>query len=85
MFELEHSYLLGGSPRRSFRGAKVQRLANMANDIAVGVAVVAAANEDDNVKREEHLLHRGLLILFTRSVWLNPRLIVSGHRTADKF
>ncbi len=52
-FELEHSYLLGGSPRRSFKDAKVQRIENMATDIAVGIAVLAAAMKDDKVKREE--------------------------------
>ncbi len=53
VFELEHSYLLGGSPRRSFKDAKVQRIENMASDIAVGIAVLAAAKKDDVVKREE--------------------------------
>ena len=52
-FGLEHSYLLGGSPRRSFKDAKVQRIENMATDIAVGIAVLAAAMKDDKVKREE--------------------------------
>lgn len=52
-FELEHSYLLGGSPRRSFKDAKVQRIENMASDIAVGIAVLAAAKKDDHAKREE--------------------------------
>jgi hypothetical protein len=53
VFELEHSYLLGRSPRRSFKDAKVQRIENMASDIAVGIAVLAAAKKDDHVKREE--------------------------------
>jgi len=52
-FELEHSYLLGGSPRRSFKDAKIQRIENMASDIAVGIAVLAAAKKDDRSKREE--------------------------------
>jgi len=52
-FELEQSYLLGGSPRRSFKDAKVQRIENMASDIAVGIAVLAAAKKDDRSKREE--------------------------------
>lgn len=52
-FELENSYLLGGSPRRCFKDAKVQRIENMASDIAVGIAVLAAAKKDDNLKREE--------------------------------
>ncbi|WP_231639110.1 hypothetical protein [Sphingomonas profundi] len=51
--ELEQSYLLGGSPRRSFKDAKVQRIENMASDIAVGIAVLAAAKKDDGLKREE--------------------------------
>jgi hypothetical protein len=53
VFELEHFYLLGGSPRRSFKDAKVQRIENMASDIAVGVAVLVAAKKDDVVKRAE--------------------------------
>ena len=53
VFELEHSYLLGSSPRRSFKDTKVQRIENMASDIAVGIAVLAAAKKDDRVKREE--------------------------------
>lgn len=52
-FELENSYLLGGSPRRSFKDAKVQRIENMASDIAVGIAVLAAAKKDDHLKRQE--------------------------------
>jgi len=58
VFELEHSYLLGGSPRRSFKDAKVQRIENMASDIAVGIAVLAAAKKDDHVKREEQARQR---------------------------
>ncbi|WP_414899737.1 hypothetical protein ACMT1E_08865 [Sphingomonas flavalba] len=57
-FELEQSYLLGGSPRRSFKDAKVQRIENMASDIAVGIAVLAAAKKDDQVKREEQARQR---------------------------
>lgn len=51
-FELEQTYLLAGSPRRSFKDAKVQRLENMAPDIAVGIAVFAAAKKQDRLKRE---------------------------------
>jgi len=58
VFELEHSYLLGGSPRRAFRDAKVQRIENMASDIAVGIAVLAAAKKDDQVKREKQARQR---------------------------
>jgi hypothetical protein len=52
-FELEQFYLLSGSPRRSFRDAKVQRLETMAGDIAVGIAVLAAAKKEDSLRREE--------------------------------
>ncbi len=52
-FELEQSYLLGGSPRRSFKDAKIQRIENMASDIAVGIAVLAAAKKDDRIKRAD--------------------------------
>lgn len=52
-FELEQSYLLGASPRRSFKDAKVQRMENLASDIAVGIAVLAAAKKDDRSRREE--------------------------------
>lgn len=57
-FELEQSHLLGGSPRRSFKDAKVQRIENMASDIAVGIVVLAAAKKDDHVKREEQARQR---------------------------
>ena len=52
-FELEQAYLLGGTPRRSFRDAKIQRLEAMASDIAVGVAVFAAAKKHERLRREE--------------------------------
>ena len=57
-FELEQSYFLGTSPRRSFKDAKVQRLENMASDIAVGLAVYAAAKKDDRSRREEEARKR---------------------------
>lgn len=57
-FELEHFYLLGSSPRRSFRDAKVQRLENMAVDIVVGIAVLAAARKEDRQRREEDARQR---------------------------
>jgi hypothetical protein len=57
-FELEHFYLLAGAPRRSFKDAKVQRLENMASDIAVGIAVLAAARKDDRAKRDEQARQR---------------------------
>lgn len=50
-FELEQSYLIGGSPRRSFKDAKIQRVENMAGDIAVGVAVLAVAKKDDILRQ----------------------------------
>ena len=57
-FELEHFYLMGSSPRRSYRDAKVQRLENMAADIAVGIVVLAAARKDDRLRREEDARRR---------------------------
>jgi hypothetical protein len=52
-FEFEHVYVLRGlAPRRSFRDAKVQRLENMASDIAVGLAVLAAAKTEERRWRE---------------------------------
>ena len=53
-FELEEIYVFGrgSSPRRSFRDAKVQRLENMASDIGVGLAVLAAAKTEQRLKRE---------------------------------
>ena len=52
-FEFEQVYVFQGSaPRRSFRDAKVQRLENMASDIAVGLAVLGAAKTEDRLRRE---------------------------------
>ena len=51
--QFERHYLWGTSPRLSFRDGKVQRLENMAADIAVGIVVLAAAIKDDRLKREE--------------------------------
>lgn len=52
-FEFEPVYVFeGAAPRRSFRDAKVQRLENMASDIAVGLAVLAAAKTEQRLKRE---------------------------------
>jgi len=52
-FELEHVYVYQGSvPRRTFRDAKIQRLENMASEIAVGIAVLAAAKTEVRLKRE---------------------------------
>jgi hypothetical protein len=52
-FEFEQVYVFrGAAPRRSFRDAKVQRLENMASDIAVGLAVLAAAKTEERLRRE---------------------------------
>jgi hypothetical protein len=52
-FEFEHVYVWNGpSPRRSFRDAKVQRLENMASDIGVGLAVLAAAKTAQRLRAE---------------------------------
>jgi hypothetical protein len=56
--ELEQAYFCGGTPRRSFRDAKIQRLEVMASDIAVGVAVFAAAKKQDRLRREEEARHQ---------------------------
>ena len=51
--EFEHIYLFGRvSPRRSFRDGKTQRLENMASDIGVGLAVIAAAKTERRLERE---------------------------------
>lgn len=51
--EFERVYVAHGfSPRRSFRDAKIQRLDNMASDIAVGLAVLAAAKTEERHQRE---------------------------------
>jgi hypothetical protein len=50
-FELEQAYV-SGSPRRTFRDGKVQRLGEMAGDIAVGIAVLAAAKTQARLERE---------------------------------
>ncbi len=53
-FEFEQVYVFGGgtAPRRSFRDAKIQRLENMASEIGVGLAVLAAAKTEQRLKRE---------------------------------
>jgi hypothetical protein len=46
-------WVFGGSaPRRSFRDAKVQRIETMASDIAVALAVIAAAKTEERLRRE---------------------------------
>ena len=57
-FELEHFYLIGTSPRRSFKDAKIQRIENLATDLAVGIAVLASAKKDDRLRREEQARQR---------------------------
>ncbi|WP_312795514.1 hypothetical protein [Tianweitania sp.] len=53
-FELEHVYVReGAAPRRTFRDAKTQRLETMAPEIAVGLAVLAAAKKDKQEKAQE--------------------------------
>jgi hypothetical protein len=51
-FEFKH-YYVAGAPRRTFRDGKVQRVEDMAIDIAVGIAVLAAAKTTDRLEREE--------------------------------
>jgi hypothetical protein len=51
--EFEHNYCRRDiAPRRSFRDGKHQRLEDMASDIAVGLAVLAAAKKEDRIQRE---------------------------------
>jgi hypothetical protein len=53
-FEFEQVYVFGGgtAPRRSFRDAKIQRLENMASEIGVGLAVLAAAKTEQRLRRD---------------------------------
>lgn len=52
-FEFEQVYVFRGTaPRRSFRDAKIQRLENMASEIGVGLAVLAAAKTEERLRRE---------------------------------
>jgi hypothetical protein len=55
-FELEHVHTWGSNPlRRSFRDAKVQRLEDKIGDIAITIAVLAAAKVAERERREaEH-------------------------------
>ncbi|MBA4000159.1 hypothetical protein [Brevundimonas sp.] len=50
--EMQAPCLYGVSPRRSFRDAKIQRLEKMTGDILVGVHVLAAAMQEDRLRRE---------------------------------
>ena len=52
-FEFEQVYVFGGTaPRRSFRDARIQRLENIAGEIGVGLAVLAAAKTEQRLRRE---------------------------------
>lgn len=57
-FELEQHYFWDASPRRSFRDAKVQRLELIVGDVAVGIAVYAAAIKAGRLRREEEARRR---------------------------
>lgn len=57
-FELDQHYFWDTSPRRSFRDAKVQRLELIAGDIAVGIAVYAAALKADRIRRDDEARRR---------------------------
>ena len=51
--ELDHVWVPGEpSPRRTFNDAKVQRLEVIATEIAIGVAVIAAAKRQQRLQRE---------------------------------
>lgn len=53
-FEFEHVYVLSGaSPRRTFRDTNTQCLENMASEISVGLAVIAAAKTEERLRSEE--------------------------------
>jgi hypothetical protein len=52
-FELHLHLRYSSSLRRLFKDAKIQRLENMAPDIAVGIAVLAIAKREDDRKAEE--------------------------------
>lgn len=52
-FEFDLFVRQSSSIRRSFKDAKIQRLENMANDIAIGLATIAAAKAEDNRNDEE--------------------------------
>lgn len=52
-FEMDVYLRYASQIRRSFKDAKIQRLENMAADIAVGMAVLGAAKREDDRKAEE--------------------------------
>jgi len=51
-FEFDLYLRYSSALRRSFKDAKIQRLESMANDIAVGLAVLAAAKREDDRRAE---------------------------------
>lgn len=52
-FEIEDPGIYRGqAPRRNFRDGKTQRLETMASDIAIGMAVLAAAKAQERARRE---------------------------------
>lgn len=57
-FELDQHFFRDSRPRKSFRDAKVQRLDLIAADVAVGIAVYAAAMKADRIRREEDAQRR---------------------------
>lgn len=53
-FEMEGIYVSNGSgPRKTFRDAKIQRLENLASDVAVALAVMAVAKREERTRRAE--------------------------------
>ncbi|MEP3049774.1 MAG: hypothetical protein ABJP48_10555 [Erythrobacter sp.] len=52
-FEFDLYLRYSSALRRSFKDAKIQRLENIANDIAVGLAVLATAKREDDRRAEE--------------------------------
>lgn len=53
-FEMEGVYVpAGGGPRKTFRDAKIQRLENLASDIAVALAVMATAKREARERCEQ--------------------------------
>lgn len=72
--EFETIYVQGGrSPRRSFSDAKIQRLEDLAGDMAVGLAVLAAA------KTEERRRHAAREKAYEEAVRLRQRALRDKH------
>lgn len=52
--EMEGVYVASGQgPRKTFRDAKVQKLENLASDVAVALAVLAVAKREERERRQE--------------------------------